>query len=92
MQIRSSKFRRHSDRPGIQCQNCLVEVVSFYRHHFNGCWCGAIAIDGGYDYYRVLWDEKYEYLSFTANWKHYRDNSYVRVGKRKNELVRKATK
>lgn len=34
------------------CKKCGDAVESVHRHHFSQCSCGAIAVDGGYDYNR----------------------------------------
>lgn len=40
---------------GTYCPACDVFVVSWYRHHFHSCPCGAVSIDGGQeDYIRLL--------------------------------------
>jgi hypothetical protein len=37
----------------IQCKLCKDIIKSNYRHDFKYCKCGAIFIDGGYDYTRL---------------------------------------
>jgi hypothetical protein len=38
-----------------QCPVCRDVVVSRWRHDFHECGCGAIAVDGGQEYHRLLW-------------------------------------
>lgn len=38
-------------RNSFRCRTCGVELVSRYRHDYNGCECGNF-IDGGKDYLR----------------------------------------
>jgi len=38
----------------IQCPNCKDIVYSRSRHDCRGCFCGQVAIDGGFDYNRIL--------------------------------------
>ena len=50
-------------RPGIprnraQCKLCGEIIWSKHTHDFVSCRCGAIAIDGGYDYVRHIGDHK----------------------------------
>jgi len=40
-----------------QCPLCRDVLVSRWQHDLHGCSCGAIAIDGGQDYYRSLWTQ-----------------------------------
>lgn len=41
---------------GVQCPRCKDILYSNNRHDFVGCSCGALYIDGGYDYPRVGYD------------------------------------
>lgn len=41
-----------------KCDNCNALVYSRARHDYRPCPCGAIAVDGGLDYLRVLWQPK----------------------------------
>ncbi len=34
------------------CKKCGEVVESTYTHHYVRCSCGAIAVDGGYDYFK----------------------------------------
>lgn len=34
----------------IQCVKCKDIIVSKHRHSFVRCSCGAVAVDGGFDY------------------------------------------
>lgn len=36
-----------------QCPTCNDIVYSRARHDFRPCSCGEIAVDGGFDYYKV---------------------------------------
>lgn len=38
-----------------QCLNCNDIVYSRARHDMRGCTCGDIAVDGGFDYYKVCY-------------------------------------
>ena len=38
----------------IRCTTCLHVVWSRYRHDFNTCGCGRVAIDGGRSYTRIV--------------------------------------
>ena len=40
-----------------QCPLCRDIVISRWRHDFHECGCGAVAIDGGQEYLRLLWNE-----------------------------------
>jgi hypothetical protein len=40
-----------------QCPICCDVIVSRWQHDFHECGCGAIAIDGGQEYLRLLWDK-----------------------------------
>ncbi len=41
-----------------QCLGCLSVLVSRHRHDFVTCACGALSIDGGLDYQRIVWDQE----------------------------------
>jgi hypothetical protein len=41
-------------RSQICCLDCHDVIASLWRHDFNSCKCGAVSIDGGRDYLRVL--------------------------------------
>lgn len=40
------------------CKKCGDAVESVNRHHFSRCACGAIAVDGGYDYFKRVGEMK----------------------------------
>lgn len=37
----------------VQCKQCKDIIYSRARHDFRTCTCGAIFIDGGFDYIRI---------------------------------------
>lgn len=39
-------------RQGLKCLQCNDRIFSDYRHDFKVCRCGAVFVDGGYDYFR----------------------------------------
>jgi len=41
----------------IECKLCGSIIVSSYRHEFKSCACGAVSVDGGYDYLRRVGNE-----------------------------------
>lgn len=40
--------------PSVMCAQCLDVIQSEHRHDFKRCGCGAIAIDGGSDYTKLM--------------------------------------
>ena len=40
----------------IQCLHCHDIIYSCVDHDYHPCSCGAVAIDGGFDYIRVTGD------------------------------------
>jgi len=50
-------------RNRAKCRKCGDIVESKFRHDFQRCKCGAIAVDGGKDYQRGVGNfEDFEYL------------------------------
>ena len=47
MKKRISKYQY-----GLHCLECDDRIFSNYRHDFRRCKCGAIFVDGGFDYFR----------------------------------------
>ena len=43
-------------RNSVRCRLCGDEIESKHRHDFVGCSCGAVAVDGGHDYLRRVFD------------------------------------
>lgn len=43
-------------RRGIRCLQCGEAVYSKYTHDFRRCKCGAVAVDGGSSYLRIIGD------------------------------------
>ena len=39
-----------------RCKRCKDVIESKYRHDMQWCRCGAIAVDGGKDYFRGIGD------------------------------------
>ena len=53
----------HEDNaPQIQCPVCKKMIYSLYGHDFQYCPCGKTALDGGFDYRRVMGEEIVEKL------------------------------
>ena len=46
---------------GIRCLICYDTIYSRARHDFHYCSCGAVFIDGGFDYMRIGYDKKENY-------------------------------
>lgn len=42
---------------GVKCKTCGETVYSRARHDFRDCGCKAVAVDGGFDYLRVIGGE-----------------------------------
>lgn len=42
----------------IKCKKCKTVIYSLYVHDYNSCHCGAIAIDGGTDYFKITGETK----------------------------------
>ena len=39
----------------ITCDVCKHVIFSRAHHDFHSCPCGAVSVDGGFEYLRVLW-------------------------------------
>lgn len=52
-------------RNAARCTSCGDLIVSNYRHDFRACSCGAVVVDGGLDYVRVVFSGEYTDLSIT---------------------------
>lgn len=51
-------------RNSARCNKCGDVIESKHRHDFVSCKCGAIAVDGGYNYIRRIGNpEDYQDLS-----------------------------
>lgn len=50
------KFNDHSNKEGygISCLKCGAAVYSDDRHDFKWCPCQSVAVDGGYDYLKIV--------------------------------------
>lgn len=64
----------------IQCNLCGDIISSAYRHDFNCCNCGAVAVDGGISYRRILGTD-YTDLSIYSD-KHEEIRKYLTWGTR----------
>ncbi len=42
----------------IQCPRCEYIIYSRARHDYRKCHCGAISVDGGFDYLRICYDSQ----------------------------------
>ena len=45
-------------RNSAKCLGCGDEIESKHRHDFKWCKCGSLAVDGGKDYTRRVYDPK----------------------------------
>lgn len=41
----------------LKCPICEDTVYSRATHDFRNCSCGSIAVDGGFDYMKICWDD-----------------------------------
>lgn len=41
-------------RNAVRCMECKTLIESTHRHDFQTCECGAVSVDGGLDYCRVV--------------------------------------
>lgn len=39
----------------VTCPSCGEEIYSRARHDYRACKCGAITVDGGFDYLKYSW-------------------------------------
>lgn len=49
----------------IQCKFCQDIIESRYRHDFNFCKCGRVAVDGGKDYLRRCYTKPDDYIELS---------------------------
>jgi len=81
---------------GIKCKNCNATIYSRARHDYHYCLCGAVAVDGGRDYMKIIGDmETFEIVSIQlhediTNEVLFRDwdeqtNKYGTINRKKNE-------
>ena len=40
----------------IKCGKCGDVIFSRAKHDYRVCSCGAVAVDGGFDYFRIAYD------------------------------------
>jgi ribosomal protein L37AE/L43A len=50
-----SQVHNQMNVEAAQCPVCRDVIISRWQHDLHECHCGAIAIDGGQAYFRVLW-------------------------------------
>jgi hypothetical protein len=43
----------------IKCPSCNDTIYSRARHDFRRCSCGEVAIDGGFDYIKISFKDKF---------------------------------
>jgi len=48
------RYIHEKKAPKIRCKKCRTVVYSLYRHDYRECACGAVALDGGFDYSRII--------------------------------------
>jgi hypothetical protein len=51
----------------IYCLSCKDLIYSRTRHDMRNCTCGSVAIDGGFDYYKVSYKEKTDFCHVTID-------------------------
>ena len=63
----------------IKCVHCGEILVSNNRHDFKFCSCKKVGIDGGRDYLRRVFDDKFDYFDLSESIKI--DKDYIVVNK-----------
>lgn len=69
-------------RNSIKCNHCNDEIESKHRHDFVRCSCGKVAVDGGKDYTRTMFDNVSDYTntSITDDGSHELRRKYLTWG------------
>ena len=49
----------------IRCNFCQDTIESKHRHDFVQCSCGKVAVDGGKDYLRRVFDQDTDYVELS---------------------------
>lgn len=49
----------------VRCDLCQDEIESTYTHDFKWCSCGNVAVDGGKEYMRRLYQNKEAYTDLS---------------------------
>lgn len=52
-------------RNAVKCNNCGDIIESEYRHDFVRCSCGRVAVDGGKDYLRRVFQEDADFTELS---------------------------
>lgn len=55
-------------RNRAKCRKCGDIIWSTHRHDFIRCRCGAIALDGGYDYCRRAFTDANDFIEVPESW------------------------
>ena len=71
----------------IKCPKCKDTIYSCARHDFRQCSCGEVAIDGGFDYVRVIGATETKQLEIDATRKDLFDD-WNKNKKRKYGLIK----
>lgn len=53
-------------RNAVRCNLCGDEVESVHRHDFRFCKCGAVAVDGGLDYTRRVFNRRDDFTELST--------------------------
>ena len=54
-------MKQHIIRNRIKCVHCGDVLVSKHRHDFKTCKCGKVSVDGGLDYLKRTFDERFDF-------------------------------
>ena len=53
-------------RNAIKCNFCGQIIESKYRHEFKRCRCGRVAVDGGHDYLRRVYQKESDFTDISV--------------------------
>jgi hypothetical protein len=52
------KTKNKTKVSAVECPYCFCVIYSRAHHDFHYCTCGKTAVDGGFEYQRILWTKK----------------------------------
>ncbi len=61
MKTQNFHYFKRITKNAVRCKICDTVIESLSRHHFVWCVCSAVAVDGGKDYLKRVFNSQNEY-------------------------------
>lgn len=88
MKTQDFHYFKRITKNAVRCKICNTVIESLSRHHFVWCVCSAVAVDGGRDYLKRVFNDQNEYEELSTDENFSKEEAIAAIEKYKSDLVK----